>query len=184
MEGARLGVLTFFWDWVLSGKFRCKYLNPQLKWTKSAVNLIWTRGWGEIWPQFFSFFPQLQDGVTFSKNGLTKFSEKSLISHPLLVSRSLGLDWMGFTIWYWWDIAVWKKRTNCFWKVHEIESGSWQRWLGWRALFLKSDYRSYRGRSTKDIWEDQKAGGPKNLLRGQNKCQKICSQLYLLNKTQ
>ena len=25
-------------------------------------------------------------------------------------------------------------------------------------------YRSYRGRRTKDIWEDQKGGGPKKLI--------------------
>ena len=28
---------------------------------------------------------------------------------------------------------------------------------------LEIDYRGYRGRRTKDIWEDQKAGVPKNL---------------------
>ena len=29
---------------------------------------------------------------------------------------------------------------------------------------LEIDYRGYLGRRTKDIWEDQKAGGPNNLI--------------------
>ena len=28
---------------------------------------------------------------------------------------------------------------------------------------LEIDYRGYHGRKTKDFWENQKAGGPKNL---------------------
>ena len=33
------------------------------------------------------------------------------------------------------------------------------------SRFLKSDYRGYHGgKRTIDTWEDQKAGGPKNLI--------------------
>ena len=39
---------------------------------------------------------------------------------------------------------------------------------------LEIDYRGYRGRRTKDIWEDQKAGRPKNLV---GECPNICLQL-------
>ena len=31
-------------------------------------------------------------------------------------------------------------------------------------LVLEIEYRGYRGGRTKDIWEDQKARGPKNLI--------------------
>ena len=33
------------------------------------------------------------------------------------------------------------------------------------SMVLEIDYRGYHGRRTKDIWEDQKAGRPKNLIR-------------------
>ena len=47
------------------------------------------------------------------------------------------------------------------------------------TLVLEIDYRGYHGRRTKDIWEDQKAGKPKDII---GECKNICSQPLFLSR--
>ena len=45
-------------------------------------------------------------------------------------------------------------------QLHSASSELWNE----QHPVLEFDYRGYRGRRTKDIWEDQQAGGPKILI--------------------
>ena len=54
--------------------------------------------------------------------------------------NNVDFDQYSCTTWNAWACLVfWRtlRRTNCSWKVCEIESGSWQSWLWWQMIICK-----------------------------------------------